>query len=170
MSGPDEERLRRIRKHHDDRLAVTPDKPMMGAERVDLKLLNHLAMESTKKSYKWTVDEPEERGGTGTGPNPLAYFLSGAASCLMNHFMTESILAGAKLGGLEMTARAHYTLAPGASFREVLYDIRVSSDEPADKLLPIYRRAEELCMASNTLRNAGVKFVVTIFLNGTQVL
>ena len=34
-----------------------------------------------KGGFEFVVDEPVQRGGTDTAPNPLAYFVAGAASC-----------------------------------------------------------------------------------------
>ena len=39
-----------------------------------------------EKSFQLMIDEPEVRGGKGSGPTPLGYFVTGAASCLMMQY------------------------------------------------------------------------------------
>ncbi|MGI0080926.1 MAG: hypothetical protein ACRECH_15040, partial [Nitrososphaerales archaeon] len=56
---------------------------LFGAERVDIRYYGNMKFVAKKNDFDLFIDEPSDRGGTNAGPNPLAYFLTGCASCLM---------------------------------------------------------------------------------------
>ncbi len=145
------------------------EKFLFGAERVDLKKVSHLALEARKRDFVFLVDEPPERGGTDRGPNPLAYFIAGAASCLMNQYATLAIARGVSLDRMELTARGHFDRKIGGAFDEMVYDLRLESPAPEETILDLSKEAEKMCYAHNTLKKAGVKMVTNLFLNGKQI-
>ncbi len=165
----DEELEATIREHVQKRHSADDEEFLFGAERVDLKHLDHLTMEATKRGFKFTVDEPRERGGKDLGPNPLAYFLAGAASCLMNQYATDAVYRNVSLDGFEMTARGHFDRRMGGAFSDIVYDIRISSPASKEQIISLAKEAEEMCYAHNTLKRAGVTMVSKIFLNGAQI-
>jgi putative redox protein len=158
-----------IREHVKKRHEADDEEFLFGAERVDLKHLDHLTMEARKRHFTFLVDEPAERGGTDKGPNPLAYFLAGAASCLMNQYATDAIYRDIKLDKFEITARGHFDRRLGGAFSDMVYDLRITSDASKDQILSLAKEAEEMCYAHNTLKKAGVKMVSNIFLNGQRI-
>ena len=151
-----------VRKRHE-----ADDKEFLfGSERVDLIRKDHLTLEARKRDFTFTVDEPAERGGLDKGPNPLSYFIAGAAACLMNQYLTDAIYRGVKLDGIELVARGHFDRRLGGAFTEIVYDIKLSSPSPRAKVSSLAREAEEMCYAHNTLKKAGVKMTTNITLNG----
>ena len=158
-----------IRDHVRKRHEAVDEEFLFGAERVDLKHLDHLTMEARKRHFTFLVDEPGERGGTDRAPNPLAYFLAGAASCLMNQYATDAVYRGIKFDSFEITARGHFDRRMGGAFSDMVYDLRISSAAPKEQILSLAKEAEEMCYAHNTLKKAGVKMVSNIFLNGEPV-
>jgi len=158
-----------IREHVKKRHEADDEEFLFGAERVDLKHLDHLTMEARKRHFTFLVDEPTERGGTDKGPNPLAYFLAGAASCLMNQYATDAIYRDIKLDRFEITARGHFDRRLGGAFSDMVYDLRITSEASKDQILSLAKEAEEMCYAHNTLKKAGVKMVSNIFLNGQRI-
>ena len=158
-----------IREHVKKRHEADDEEFLFGAERVDLKHLDHLTMEARKRHFTFLVDEPTERGGTDKGPNPLAYFLAGAASCLMNQYATDAIYRDIKLDKFEITARGHFDRRLGGAFSDMVYDLRITSEASKDQILSLAKEAEEMCYAHNTLKKAGVKMVSNIFLNGQRI-
>ncbi len=161
--------IQTIRDHVRKRHEADDEEFLFGAERVDLKHLDHLAMEARKRHFNFLVDEPGERGGTDKGPNPLAYFLAGAASCLMNQYATDAIYREIKLDSFEITARGHFDRRMGGAFSDMVYDIKISSAASKEQILALAKEAEEMCYAHNTLKRAGVKMVSNVFLNGEKV-
>src|SRR3954469_18274710 len=72
-----------------------------------------------KRDFEFTVDEPLERGGADTAPNPLAFFLAGAASCLANHHVSLAIHDELNLTGLGIAAVGHFDrVLVGGAFRD----------------------------------------------------
>ncbi len=123
-----------------------------------------------KRDFEFVVDEPTARGGTDTAPNPLAYFLAGAAACLANHYVSAAIADGVDLAKLSVTAVGRFdrVLVDGA-FRNVGYDVTIETDEPVERILDLAGRADTMCFASNTLANAGVVLTTRLSLNGAAI-
>ena len=154
-----------VRKRHE----ANDEKFLFGAERVDLRRIDHLKVEIHKRHFTFCVDEPTERGGTDQGPNPLAYFLAGAASCLINQFLTDAIYRGVTLVDVEMAARGHFERQMGGAFKEVIYDLKLTSPSSKEEILALAGEAEEMCYAHQTLKKAGVKMTTNILLNGEPI-
>lgn len=151
-----------IRKRHEQR-----DKEFLfGSERVDIRRRKHLKLEARKGKFTFLVDEPAERGGTDEGPNPLAYFIAGAASCLVNQYLTDAKYRGVQLDDLEMTARGHFDRRLGGGFTEIIYDLKLRSPSPKADIVSLSREAQEMCYAHNTLKKAGVRMITNVVLNG----
>jgi putative redox protein len=165
----DAELISTIKEHVKKRHDADDEEFLFGAERVDLKKLDHLKMEARKRKFTFLVDEPPERGGTDEGPNPLAYFIAGAASCLMNQFATDAIYRGVDITNFEITARGHFDRRMGGAFSDIIYDLRLSSTSSKDAIVSLAKEAEEMCYAHNTLKKAGVKMVTNIILNGEKI-
>ena len=165
-----EEKLTAIIKEHVKKRHEANDKEFLfGSERVDLRRVDHLKVEARKRHFTFYVDEPAERGGTDQGPNPLAYFIAGAASCLINQFLTDAIYRGVNLDDVELAARGHFDRRLGGAFEEMVYDIRLTSASSEDEILSLADEAEKMCYAHQTLKKAGVKMTTNIFLNGNPV-
>ena len=158
-----------IKEHVKKRHKADDREFLLGAERVDLRRVDHLKVEARKRDFVFYVDEPEDRGGTDQGPNPLAYFIAGAASCLINQLLTDAIYRGVVLEDVEMVARGNFDRRMGGAFTEVIYDLRLTSPSSKEDILSLATEAEEMCYAHQTLRKAGVKMTTNIFLNGKPV-
>jgi len=163
------EQIRIIREHVKKRYEAADQAFLFGAERVDLMRLDHLKFEARKKHFSFIVDEPQERGGADEGPNPLAYFIAGAASCLMNQYAVAAIARDIKLEGIELTARGHFNRKIGGAFEEVVYDMKLKSSASRKAILELSHEAERMCYAHNTLKKAGVTMVTNLFLNGEKI-
>jgi uncharacterized OsmC-like protein len=158
-----------IREHVKKRHEANDKGFLFGAERVDLRRVNHLKVEARKRHFTFFVDEPSERGGTDQGPNPLAYFIAGAASCLVNQFLTDAIYRNVNLEDVQLAARAHFDRRMGGAFEEIIYDLRITGPSSKEDILSLAREAEEMCYAHQTLKKAGVKMTTNIYLNGKPV-
>ncbi len=158
-----------IKEHVRKRHEADDERFLFGSERVDLRRVDHLKVEVRKKHFTFYVDEPVERGGTDQGPNPLAHFIAGAASCLINQFITDAIYRGVTLQDVEMAARGHFDRRMGGAFKEIIYDLRLTSPSSKEDILSLAREAEEMCYTHQTLKKAGLKMTTNIFLNDRQI-
>jgi putative redox protein len=158
-----------IKEHVRKRHEANDEGFLFGSERVDLRRVDHLKLEVKKRMFDFIVDEPPERGGTDGGPNPLAYFIAGAASCLINQYLTDAIFRGVKLDDVQLTARGHFDRRMKGAFDEIIYDLRLTSPSPKEAVVKLSKEAEDMCYAHNTLKKAGVKMVTNLFLNGERL-
>jgi len=156
-----------------NRQAPPDEEFVFGAERVTIELEGHGngPFNVRKRDFSFVVDEPPERGGTDAGPNPLAYFLAGAATCLCSHYMLNAINDGVHIDALKVNARGHFNRSfYGGRFRDVIYDVKIDSPADPATVKEMVERAEAMCYAHNTLLAAGVKMTTNVKLNGTELV
>jgi uncharacterized OsmC-like protein len=158
-----------IKEHIKKRNEASDSEFLFGAERVDLRRVEHLKFEVRKRHFAFYVDEPNDRGGTDGAPNPLAYFIAGAASCLSNQYATLAIARDISITRMELTARGHFDRRIGGAFQEIIYDVGLDAAAPRETILDLAKEAERMCYAHNTLKKAGVRMVTNLSLNGEKI-
>lgn len=164
-----EELVRVIKEHVKKRNEANDEEFLFGSERVDLRRVSHLKFEVRKRGFRFLVDEPAERGGTDKAPNPLAYFIAGAASCLLNQYATLAIARDVQLDDVGLTARGHFDRRIGGAFEEIVYEVRLESKAKPESIIALSEEAERMCYAHNTLKRGGVKMTTNLYLNGKQL-
>jgi len=140
-----------------------------GAERVEVTHVEQLRFRARKGEYEFIVDEPPERGGTGKGPNPLAYFIGGAATCLATQFLRVIIARSLKVDTFSLTAIGRFDRRLGGSFREIVYEIDLTGEEDQKAIVDLSKRAQLQCYAHNTLKRARVDLETNIMWNGKRL-
>ena len=79
--------------------------------RVDIVRQEHKTFEALFKTeeelFRLMIDEPEIRGGKGSGPTPPGYFVTGAASCLMMQYVNVLNENPMPVESIKMVAPAH---------------------------------------------------------------
>ena len=96
--------------------------------------------------FSLVVDEPEDVGGTGTGPMPTDLLLASLSSCYALALTWAAGQQGVVLPDLEVSATGTYA---GQRFSSLVLTVE-SSLEPA-LLLPLLEPAKQVCYVSNTL-------------------
>ena len=129
----------------------TRSDPEVGTQRIDIELLEQLRFRASFGRLSFVIDEPPERGGTDTGLPPLAYFLAGAASCLMTQYAKLAIAKDIPLTSMRAIARGHFDRRMGGAFRDIIYEIMIESPAGAEAIKEVAREAELMCYAHNTL-------------------
>jgi putative redox protein len=92
------------------------------------------------------VDEPEEAGGTGTGPMPTEYLLAAMASCYALALTWTAGKRGISLPDLAVKATGAYD---GPRFGAI--QLQVTTSAPADVVGPLIEPALRVCYVSNTI-------------------
>jgi putative redox protein len=92
------------------------------------------------------VDEPEEAGGTGTGPMPTEYLLAAMASCYALALTWAAGKRGIWLPDLAVKATGAYD---GPRFGAIRLQITTSA--PAGVVGPLVEPALRVCYVSNTI-------------------
>ncbi len=137
--------------HRQETTTSTDPKFLMGTTRVDFRLIEDVLSEASMRRFTWRSDEPAERGGKDTAPNPLSYFVSGLGFCQLVHFAGEAVRSGLIIESLDMTLRGRFDRGEERRFLEFIYDLRIESPEPPAKIRTMVETAEQFCYVSNTL-------------------
>src|SRR5688572_8099993 len=91
---PTLQQIEAIRAGVRQREAIRDPSRIRGVNRIQIEIRGTLAYEARNLSEPigvMTIDEPEDRGGSGTGATPLSHFLAGVGACLLNQFIRVSI-------------------------------------------------------------------------------
>lgn len=100
----------------------------------------------TAGAFDLIVDEPEDAGGTGTGPMPTEYLLAAMASCYALALAWAAGKRGVTLPGLTVTATGTYD---GPRFSRL--QLSVASGAPPEVVGRLVEPALRVCYVSNTL-------------------
>ncbi|HUI24209.1 MAG TPA: OsmC family protein, partial [Nitrososphaerales archaeon] len=86
--------------------------------------------------------------------------------CLVNQFLTDAIYRSVNLEDVQLSARGHFDRRMGGAFKEIIYDLKLTSKSSREDVLSLAKEAEEMCYAHQTLKKAGVKMKTNLYLNG----
>lgn len=156
-----------VRKENEERRGIT--EPRIGTQRVDVHAVEQMRFEASFGGFSFTIDEPRERGGTDAGLPPLAYFLAGAASCLLTQYTKLALEKGIPIDSLKAVTRGHFDRQLGGAFVDIIYDIELESDEKAEIIRKLALEAESMCYAHNTLKKA-VRLETNLKVNGRPLM
>lgn len=109
-----------------------------------------LATDVSGRGHAIRVDEPEQFGGTDTGPMPTELLVAALASCFCLAVAWAAAKRRIPLEDLSVDVRPERA---GREPRHGVYDIWVHSSTPADVLGPAVELAKRYCWVSNTLQN-----------------
>lgn len=155
-----------VRNEDSERRSLSESR--IGTQRIDIQLIEHLCFQASFGRFSFTIDEPPERGGTDRGLPPLAYFVAGAASCLMTQYAKLAIAKSVPLASMKAVARGHFDRRMGGAFTDMIYDITIESPATEDAIRGIAREAESMCYAHNTLEKT-VHMQTILTLNGKRL-
>ena len=155
-----------VRNEDSERRSLSESR--IGTQRIDIQLIEQLCFQASFGRFSFTIDEPPERGGTDRGLPPLAYFVAGAASCLMTQYAKLAIAKSVPLTSMKAVARGHFDRRIGGAFTDMIYDITIESPATEDAIREIAREAESMCYAHNTLEKT-VHMQTILTLNGKRL-
>ncbi|WP_137289929.1 2-oxo acid dehydrogenase subunit E2 [Natronorubrum halophilum] len=100
-------------------------------------------------SFEWRYDEPEEAGGTETGPTPVDVFLGALASCLSLSIRYQAEKRDVAVGAIDVTAEG----APDrGSVEHIEPTVRLETDADDETIDRIVTIGERGCHVSQLLR------------------
>ncbi|AGB36723.1 2-oxo acid dehydrogenase subunit E2 [Natronococcus occultus] len=100
-------------------------------------------------SFEWSYDEPEDAGGSETGPTPVDVFLGGLAACLSLSVRFQAEKRDAAVGEIDVTTDAE---PEHGAVEQLAATIRLESDADDDTLERIVDLGERGCHVSQLLR------------------
>lgn len=147
-----------VKRYHSSRLSSKDNSFLRGTHRVDVEHLEHLTCEirtrGGPRQYTLVSDEPRDRGGLEKGAAPLQYFLAGAGSCLLTHYARLAIVQDIALDALALSSVGHIDRSLDGAFTDIIFEVRIVSKEPNDRIVGLASEAEKHCFVSNTLKMA----------------
>jgi uncharacterized OsmC-like protein len=130
--------------------------------------LAYRAQEATEPDAVMHIGEPSGRGGTGEGASPLAHFLAGVGSCLLNQFVRVAVAEGHELEFEGAAVRGEFGREAGGGFERIGCRINARGQVARAVAESLLERAEALCYVHVTLRKA-VRMTTTLWLDGQEV-
>jgi uncharacterized OsmC-like protein len=148
-----------------------PGRPI-GTVRVDITHQDHKTFEAVfkteDKSFQLMIDEPEIRGGKGTGPTPLGYFVTGAASCLMMQYANVLKEKPMAVESIKMLARAHND-RDARVFTDMVYQVELTGSLSEADAQELAKAASARCFVENTIAKS-LPITTDVSLNGKKVV
>ena len=140
----------------------------IGTGRVDISNVEHLRHEAKTEGFTFTIDEPEERGGTNQGLHPLGHVILGAAACLLNQCVRETISNNYKIDTLKIIARAHCDRGELREFTDMIFDIKLTGTESNENVVALMHAAESRCFIHQTFKKA-IPVTTRMHLNDVRI-
>lgn len=140
-----------------------------GTDRIDAELIENQMIMGKLGSFDLVCDEPTERAGTGKGPNPLKYFLSGFAFCFLTWCARAIASYDTQVESLKMTVLGRFERVNTHAFTEIQYDLRLEGPLDSLSAVQLVKLAERECFVHNTLRRA-VPLTGRVYLNEKLIL
>ncbi|MDQ2052191.1 2-oxo acid dehydrogenase subunit E2 [Natronolimnohabitans sp. A-GB9] len=100
-------------------------------------------------SFEWQYDEPEDSGGTETGPTPVDVFLGGLASCLSLSTRYQAKKRDAEIGEISVTTDADPEHGSVESIEATIHLETDADDETVERIVELGERG---CHVSQLLR------------------
>jgi hypothetical protein len=137
-----------------ERLRAHPEKGLI-RPYVDTRLIRDVSVEARweqfGREFSLRSDEPAGRGGQGSGPTAIRYFLSGIAFCLQVWYAKGAALAGCELESVEvrleasLDMRGEYGL-PGSGVQQYLVArASIVSPSPTTMVMEVADEAHRRC-------------------------
>ena len=161
-----------IRKGIEEREHTTNDPAIRGIVRVEVSVedgLTYRAHTPSEPQFVLTIDEPRERGGGGQGPSPLVYFLTGAATCLLNQFIRLAVARDIDVQFEAMSARGERDRGIGGAFRHITQEVYARGSASQQQVEELTAQAEAFCYVHATLSKS-VAMTTVVHVNGREVV
>jgi uncharacterized OsmC-like protein len=152
------------------RETMTDPERIRGVTRIEItpgEGHSHHANRPGDDSQVIVVDEPTERGGSGLGPAPLGYFLTGVGACLLHQFINISIAERYALEFPKMNVRGDYHRDVGGGYQHIMQEIYAEGTMDQATMAKLAERAEGFCYIHNTLKHA-IKMTTVVYLNDEE--
>lgn len=155
-------------------LADAPEPPI-ATFAVTSALVNEYETRVQIRDFALVVDEPEQIGGSNTGPTPVELVLAALGTCQEIVYATYARVLGIPLNGVEVSAEGRLDLRgffgvaeEPAGFKDVTYAVAIdspASQEEISRLVaavnahcPVLDILQQPVLVSGTYRHNGVEF------------
>jgi uncharacterized OsmC-like protein len=160
-----------IRSGVRNREAIHDSSQVRGLNRIEIQVRGTFAYEARNLSEPiggMSIDEPEDRGGDGTGPTPLSHFFAGVGACLLNQFIRVSISEDYSIAFEKAHVRGEFGRNVGGRIERITTEVYGHGSLSSAEVDPLIARAEALCYVHNTLAPATAMTTI-LYMNGVEV-
>lgn len=167
---PTPEQVDAIRAGVRQREAIRDPSRVRGVNRIEIEVRGSLAYEARNVSEPigvMRIDEPEDRGGNGTGATPLSHFFAGVGACLLNQFIRVSLTEDYPIKFDRALVRGEFGRNVGGRIERITTEVQAHGTLPSDGVDRLIERAEGLCYVHNTL-SAATNMTTVLYLDGVE--
>lgn len=133
------------------------------------KWLGGTASVTKVRDFEVRVDDPEERGGSNTAPNPAETLLAALGSCIIIDYVCTAALEGINIEELEVDIKGEtdpegfFGLSDKKGFQRITCSVSLRSDAGKAKLEKLHKHVVETSPIGNTIqRKVPVSFELDI--------
>lgn len=121
---------------------------------IGTRLVRNVHVEASFRGSVWYSDEPKERGGDGSAPGPLAYFLGAVGLGIATQCSYEAAVRDVEIDEIAIAVKAPLRRTPGSSFETISYETRMRGKATAETAEEIVRTAVNKSYITNTLKKS----------------
>jgi uncharacterized OsmC-like protein len=100
---------------------------------IGTRLVRNVRVEASFRGSVWYSDESKDRGGDGSAPGPLAYFLGAVGLGIITQCSYEAAVRDVEIDEIAIAVKAPLRRTPGSSFETISYETRIRSKTSAVK-------------------------------------
>lgn len=117
-------------------------------------VLSKLNFKATVKSgdFIYAIDTPKEKGGSGTGPTPVEYFLAAIGGCVAITLRTYADKMNWDLGEITVVVREGTKLTPDGIVKTIYEEILIEKKASNEQLSALKDRASS-CPVAQMVKN-----------------
>lgn len=104
------------------------------------------------RKFAYNIDTEIEKGGSGTGPTPVEYFLAAIGGCVAITLRTYADKMNWDLGEITVVAREETKLTPNGIVKTIFEEISVEKNVSEEQLLALKERAKS-CPVAQMVKN-----------------
>ena len=102
---------------------------------------------TTSRGVKYPIDTAKEKGGSGTGPTPVEYFLAAIGGCVAITLRTYADQMKWNLGEITVHVTEDTKLTPKGIVKTILEEIKVENEVSEEPLELLKERAKSCPVA-----------------------
>ena len=147
----------------------------LATNKAEVKLVRDQNSVAVVRGFTVVQDEPESVWGTGKGPTPTDYFITSVGFCENVIFARNASLAKLSIDSLETVVSGSWDRRglfeiDGVSpyFKSITVETRVSSKDPAAKVVEVANQTHRRCPVHATLSRA-TEMIFKLVVNGQSV-
>jgi len=114
--------------------------------------VDNFKAKATSRDFNYCIDTPIKKGGSGTGPTPVEYFLAAIAACVAITLRSYADKMKWDLGEITVVAREETRLTPIGIVKTIFEEISVEKSVSEEQLASLNEKAST-CPVAQMVKN-----------------